>query len=272
MKKEAKQLTVKIDQVKKVRNDIFLLSFRSAYIAQTAKPGNFLHLKVNTTILRRPLSIHRVKDDLIYILFKQRGRGTKALAEKKKNDQLDLIGPLGNGFKVKRRENSILVAGGIGVAPLLFLAQKLAKRPMSKVPASPAGGQRSTPDNIILMGAKDKKELVCEEEFKKLGFQVKIASEDGSKGYKGFVTDLLKKRLRTSDFGLRANIYACGPKDMFDQINKILKNYKNINTQLSFEQFMGCGLGVCSACVIPTKTGYKKVCQDGPVFNLKEIY
>jgi dihydroorotate dehydrogenase electron transfer subunit len=265
MQTKVKRLKVGIKEVKKLKKDIFLLSFQSSHIARVAQPGNFLHLKLKTTILRRPLSIHKIKNNLVYILFKVKGKGTKVLAKKTKNDQLDVIGPLGNGFRTKYRENSILVAGGIGVAPLLFLAQKLAKCPMSNV-------QRPTSDNIILMGAKDRKELVCEEEFKKLGFQVKIATEDGSKGYKGFVTDLLKKQLMTYDLGLRTNIYACGPKDMFYQISKIVKKYKNVSTQLSFEQFMGCGVGVCCACVIPTKAGYKKVCQDGPVFSLEEIY
>ncbi|MCF7916511.1 MAG: dihydroorotate dehydrogenase electron transfer subunit [Candidatus Omnitrophica bacterium] len=258
MEKKAKQFKVKVKEVKKIRDDIFLLSFSSAYLIKNAKPGNFLHLKSEATILRRPLSIHKIANNLIYILFKVKGKGTRALAEKKKNDSLDIIGPLGNGFKVKRGESSILVAGGIGVAPLLFLAQKLAKSPRSKV-------QGPKLENIILLGAKDKREVVCEKDFKNLGFQVKIATEDGSKGKKGFVTDLLKEQLRT-------NIYACGPKDMFSQMNKILKNITNIDVQVSFEQFMGCGLGVCCACVIDTRQGYKKVCADGPVFNLADIY
>ncbi|MFO8053210.1 MAG: dihydroorotate dehydrogenase electron transfer subunit, partial [Candidatus Omnitrophota bacterium] len=258
MKKEVKQVTVRISEVKKIKEDIFLLSFKSADIARTAQPGNFLHLKLEATILRRPLSIHKVEDKVVYLLFKARGRGTRALAKKKKNDQLDIIGPLGNGFKVKRRENSILVAGGVGVAPLVFLAEKLREiqNPKSKI------------QKAVLLGAKNKQEIVCEEEFKKLGFQVKIGTEDGSRGHKGFVTDLLKEILNTQYSRLNTNIYACGPKGMFCQINKIVKDRKGINTQLSFEQFMGCGLGVCCACVISTKAGYKKVCQDGPVFRL----
>ncbi|MCF7873084.1 MAG: dihydroorotate dehydrogenase electron transfer subunit [Candidatus Omnitrophica bacterium] len=272
MQAKVKQLKVEIKEVKKLKNDVFLLSFQSSHIARVAQPGNFLHLKLKSTILRRPLSIHKIKNNLIYILFKVRGRGTKVLAKKKKNDQLDVIGPLGNGFKVKNGENLILVAGGIGVAPLLFLAQKLVKSPTSNVQRPTSNVQRPTSDNIILLGAKDGKKIVCEKEFKNLGFQVKIASEDGSKGKKGFVTDLLKEQLMTYDLGLRTNIYACGPKDMFYQISKIVKKYKNVSTQLSFEQFMGCGVGVCCACVIPTKAGYKKVCQDGPVFSLEEIY
>lgn len=262
MQAKVKQLEVKLKEVKKVKKDIFLLNFQSSHIAKVAQPGNFLHLKLKSTILRRPLSIHRIENNSIYILFKVRGRGTKALAKKKKNDRLDVIGPLGNGFKVKNKGNSILVAGGIGVAPLLFLGQKLKKIQNTK----------SEIRNQILLGAKDKKEIVCEKEFSNLGFQIKIATEDGSKGQKGFVTELLKNQLQAGDYRRGANIYVCGPKDMFGQINKVVKNYESIDVQLSFEQFMGCGLGVCCACVIPTKSGYKKVCQDGPVFDLNEIY
>lgn len=264
MQKKAKQFKVKIKEVKKVKDDIFLLSFSSAHLMKNAQPGNFLHLKSKATILRRPLSIHKMANDLIYILFKVKGKGTEALA-KSKNDQLDVIGPLGNGFKIKRGENSILVAGGIGVAPLLFLAQRLIKSPKAKV-------QNLKLRNTILIGTKNKKEIVCEKEFKNLGFKVKIATEDGSKGEPGFVTDLLKNQLSTMDRRLWTNIYACGPKEMFYQIHKIAKNKKNLNIQVSFEQFMGCGLGVCCACVIDTKQGYKKVCEDGPVFKKEHIW
>ena len=124
-------------------------------------------------------------------------------------------------------------------------------------------------------------------EFRNLGFQVKIATEDGSEGYKGFVTGLLQNMLNTHDSILPAfggipprrsrrrdntNIYACGPKEMFLKIHKVVKKFSNIKCQVSFEQFMGCGLGICCACVIPTKKGYKKVCKDGPVFDLSDIF
>ncbi len=262
MQKKVKQFRVKVKEVKRVKDDIFLISFQSIHLAKTAQPGNFLHIKIETIILRRPLSIHKVDKNLIYILFKVRGKGTEALSKKRKESQLDIIGPLGNGFRLDEDTNSVLVAGGIGVAPLVFLAKKLKeiRNPKSEI------------RNIILLGAKDKRELVCEKEFRNLGFKVKVATEDGSKGRKGFVTNLLKDQLRTLDLELRTSIYACGPKDMFYQIHKTTKKKKNLNTQVSFEQFMGCGLGVCCACVIATKSGYKKVCQDGPVFDLNNIW
>jgi dihydroorotate dehydrogenase electron transfer subunit len=272
----SKQIKVVVDSVSKIKEDIFLLSFSCPYVAQKAVPGNFLHVKIPGTILRRPLSVHNVKGDKIYILFKIRGRGTKILSQYKKGDALDIIGPLGKGFDISHQSSvvghqnkkegvtNILVAGGIGVAPLLFLAQKLKSD----------DGRRMTDDrrrDTILLGVGSKKDILCEEEFKKRDFKVNIATEDGSKGTKGTVIDLLKN-IRTTDDGRRTtNIYACGPKEMFYAMNKILKKYPNVNCQVSFEQFMGCGVGVCCGCVIATKDGYKKVCKDGPVFNLKDI-
>jgi len=258
MGKRRKHFKARIKEVKKVKSDIFLLSFSSAYLAEGARPGNFLHIKDEATILRRPLSIHKIRNNLIYILFKVRGRGTEALAKKRKGGQLDIIGPLGNGFKLEKGKHSILVAGGIGVAPLLFLAEQLLKS--------------RQPEAIVLLGAKSKREIVCRKDFRDLGLKARVATEDGSAGRKGFVTDLLKNQLRALGPELEANIYACGPKDMFFQINKIVKGQKKVNSQVSFEQFMGCGVGVFCFFVILTKFGYKKVCQDGPVFNLNDIY
>ena len=127
-----KQLKVKTAFIKKIKPDVFLLGLDSNYLAKAAKPGQFLHIKVDdkTTILRRPLSIHKIEKNLIYILFRVRGRGTKLLSKCKRGDIFDVIGPLGNGFCVPRSTShvqNILVAGGMGIAPLVFLAEKLAK-------------------------------------------------------------------------------------------------------------------------------------------------
>jgi dihydroorotate dehydrogenase electron transfer subunit len=112
---------------------------------------------------------------------------------------------------------------------------------------------------------------LAEGELKKLGFKVNIATDDGSRGYKGSVVDLLKNLLSAIDCELPTSIYACGPKEMFYEIKKVLEKYPQIETQVSFEQFMGCGLGICYGCAIETKEGYKKVCKDGPVFDLKIV-
>lgn len=255
-----KQLKTKLESIKKIKPNIYLIGFKSAYLAKAAKPGQFLHIKVDDkiTILRRPFSIHKINKGKIYVLFKVRGRGTNLLAEYKRGDALDIIGPLGNGFKIaeqaSKNKDIILVAGGIGVAPLLFLAQKLKK---SKA--------------TVILGARNKKEIVCKSDFNNLGFKTVIATEDGSSAFKGTAPELLKKTMKSLNPRSLADIYVCGPKEMFSEIKKILKNNPKVRCQVSFEQFMGCGIGICCGCSIQTKKGYKKVCKDGPVFNIKEI-
>jgi dihydroorotate dehydrogenase electron transfer subunit len=264
-----KHVKAKIDFLKRIKPDIYLLSFNSSYIARKANAGQFVHIKVDekVTILRRPFSIHKIDRDKIYILFKVRGRGTKLLSQYKKGHILDIIGPLGNGFSFmpqtahRRPLINILVAGGMGMAPLVFLAKKLTeiRNPKSEI------------RNLVLLGTKNKREILAEQEFRRLGFDVRITTDDGSRGFKGSVVDLLAKELSAKRYPLNVNLYACGPKEMFSELAKVIKKYPKINCQVSFEQFMGCGLGVCCGCTIETKNGYKKVCKDGPVFNLKEI-
>lgn len=265
MNDTVRQSKVKIRQIGTVKKDVFLISFSSRYLANTSQPGNFLHLKVEGVILRRPFSVHRVEDDTLSVLFKVRGRGTRALAGYRRGMWLDVIGPLGCGFRLPKpaakNRRDILVAGGIGVAPFIFLAQTLARGSRLK-----ALGSR-----VVLLGAKSKDEVLCEKEFKQLGWQVKVATEDGSRGFKGTVTQLLKNKLSTIDYRLSTNIYACGPTEMFKAIHTFTAGRSDIDCQVSFEQFMGCGLGVCCACVIKTRYGYKKVCTDGPVFNIRDI-
>ena len=287
MSKRIKQLKVRIKEIKRIKQDTFLLSFISSHIAKNALPGNFLHVKIDEVILRRPFSIHKIKGSTVYILFKVKGRGTKAFSRYRSADFLDVIGPLGQGFRwpkpIAEDSQVLLVAGGIGVAPLVFLAEKLRK----------AHSSQSRIQSVALLGAKSKNEVLCESEFKKSGFKVKIATDDGSKGFKGIVTNLLKQRLSTTDYRLRTSIYACGPEAMLWEIGKLIKKYPRyssgslekkgyrskgfsqkspISCQVSFEQFMGCGMGVCCVCSMETKQGYKKVCKDGPVFDIKDIW
>lgn len=259
-----KELDVKIESLKTIKPQIYLLEFKSSYLAQKAEPGQFLHIKIDDkiTILRRPFSIHRVKRDTVSVLFKVRGRGTELLSGYKKGDSLNLIGPLGKGFvfqnSLSKDKLNVLVAGGIGVAPLYFLGERLKK-------------SKAAPQLMTFLGAKTKDELIGEKEFKSLGGKVYFATEDGSLGLKGKVTVLLKNLLYAFEAESNIDIYACGPKEMFFEIKEILKDRLSVNCQVSFEQFMGCGLGICCGCSIKTKDGYKKVCKDGPVFNLKDI-
>lgn len=249
------QLKAKLLSNKRVKDNYLHCILDAPAIANNARPGEFVNIRITDTLdplLRRPLSIHAVKGRTIEVLYEVVGRSTQVLSEKKAGESLDIIGPLGNGFSILDVQYSILVAGGMGVAPLVFLAKKIGRR-------------RAT----VLIGAETKNHIHCEKEFKELGCEVKVSTDDGSKGFKGRITGLLKNLLSTTDSRLSA-IYACGPRPMLKEIALISKE-KNIPAQISLEEHMACGIGACLGCAVNTKDGYKRVCKDGPVFEAKEI-
>jgi dihydroorotate dehydrogenase electron transfer subunit len=147
----------------------------------------------------------------------------------------------------------------MGVAPLFFLAEKLTKHATCDMRLA----------TLVLIGAKTKGQILCEKEFKRLGYDVKISTDDGSGGFKGKVTELLKKELSAVSYQLSA-IYACGPRPMLQEISRISQKYK-IPAQISLEEHMACGVGACLGCVVNTIDGYKRVCKEGPVFEADEI-
>jgi len=207
---------IKIIKNYKIKENYFKIVLSNPYLAKNSQPGQFLNIKIDEDIfLRRPFSIHRVKGNNLEILYEVVGKGTETLSKKKKGEYLDVIGPLGNGFNyqlpITNYQLPILVAGGIGVAPLAFLAQKLKEIPNSKSQIP-----------IVLIGAKNKNKILGEEEFKRWGFEVKIATDDGSRGFKGNVSDLLKHILSTMNYEL-STIYACGPYPMLKEIAKIAR-------------------------------------------------
>ncbi|MCX5715963.1 MAG: dihydroorotate dehydrogenase electron transfer subunit [Candidatus Omnitrophica bacterium] len=248
-----KKKIVKITENKNIAGGYFKLSFKDSWLATNSKPGQFLEVRVNDGLkpfLRKPLGIHRIENNSVEVLYEVIGEGTKALSERKREEALDIIGPLGNGFNLTPNTYNLtplLIAGGIGVAPLVFLAQKLA---------------RSKP--IVLLGAKTKADVLCEKGLRRLGCDVRIATDDGSKGHKGFVTELLKEILP------KTLIYACGPKPMMKEIARIAAMRK-IPCQVLLEEYMACGIGACLGCAVMTRKGYKMVCKDGPVFKAGDI-
>ena len=258
-----KQFKARVVQNQKIAPDHYVLSFNAHGIAKETSPGQFFKIRVSQNylpLLRRPFGAHRIIKKKIEILYKVVGPATKILSLKKKGDMLDIIGPLGSGFTVvpggngrlrKETTQEILVAGGHGVAPLIFLAEKLVAE--DKKP-------------IVLIGAKTKKHVVCEKDFKRLGIKVFTATEDGSKGYKGLATKLLEREAKRQ----KLTIYACGPKPMLEEIAKIALRYKS-ECELSLEAYMACGIGTCLGCAVKTTGGYKLVCKDGPVFKAREI-
>lgn len=259
-----KNLKSKILENKKIKNNYFKMLIFSPSISKYACAGQFLNIKIThnySPLLRRPFSIHRIQGENIEILYKVVGKGTEILSQKKPNESIDIIGPLGNGFElISYNLTPIIVSGGMGVAPLVFLAEKLFKNPKSKIKNIP----------LVLLGAKTKEDILCEEEFKKLGCKVEISTDDGSYGFKGKVTDLLKYLLSTRNYYKLSTIYACGPRPMLKEIATISKRF-NIPAQVSLEEHMACGIGICLGCSVKTKSGYKRVCKDGPVFKVEEI-
>jgi len=289
-----------------IHGDYFKLSLEAGWLAKTSRPGQFIEVKVSDdheVILRKPLGIHRIGSrfsvlgsrrtpntehrtpKVVEVLYEVVGKGTKALSGKKRGETLDIIGPLGNGFDYGfsglgsrgSAKKPILIAGGIGVAPLVYLAQRLkchsegAKRPKNLKILRPCGAQDDISKPIVLLGARTKKDILCEKEFRKLGCEVKVATDDGSRGHNGFITDLLKDILREPITDNRTPaIYACGPKSMLKETANIAVRHK-ILCQVLLEEYMACGLGVCLGCPVKTKDGYKMVCKDGPVFDASEV-
>lgn len=252
------QIKAKIISNQRFKENYWHLEFESAIIAKNALPGQFVNIRVGNDVeplLRRPISIHGTKGAKIRIFYEVVGEGTRSLSQRKPGELLDIIGPLGNGFDYRRAlrvkaEKNILIAGGMGVAPLFFLAERI----------------KSTKP-LVLIGAKTKKQILCEQEFKRIGCALKLATDDGSAGFKGRVTDLLKIILgQTKPQGL----FSCGPQAMLKAVSEIARENK-INAQLSLEEHLACGIGACLGCVVSTKTGYQRVCKDGPVFSSGEL-
>jgi len=253
------QIKVKIVSNQRLSGNYRHLEFESGIIARQARAGQFVNIRVADTcepLLRRPISIHMVRASKVKIIYEIIGTGTQLLSGKKAGEFLDIIGPLGNGFDYPRptaksaQAKNILIAGGMGVAPLVFLAEKL---------------KLSKP--LVLIGARSKKQMICVPEFKSLGCTVKLATDDGSVGFKGRVTDLLKTVLGQIK---PAGLFSCGPHLMLKTVAQLACENK-ITAQLSLEEHMACGIGACLGCVVATKGGYKSVCKDGPVFSSEEL-
>ncbi len=232
-------------------------------LACNSQPGQFINIKVSKNfvpLLRRPFSIHRVnrKEQWFEILFQIIGSGTELLANFKVGEELNILGPLGNSFVIPEGcKQAILIAGGLGIAPLLFLAQQVTNR---GVPAT------------LYFGNKSKKYFYDLSDFDELGISYFLATEDGSLGFKGKVTDLfLAKQNEIQE--TNSIIYACGPNPMLQKIKEIANQLK-LSCQVSLETMLACGFGVCLGCVVNSTSKsipFKYVCKDGPVFNINEI-
>lgn len=221
-------------------------------ITAEAKAGQFVEVYPDNgvNLLSRPISICEINKDKgsLRLVFQIVGKGTKLFSKLKKGDRIRLLGPCGNGYTLCEGRN-ILVGGGIGVPPLLETCKELKG------------------DKIVVLGFRSGSFLA--EEFEKLGAKVYITTDDGSKGFKGNVVDLLRSENITGDM-----IYSCGPKVMLKFLSMYAEE-KGIKCQVSMEERMACGIGACVGCVVKIKDKegwtYKKVCKDGPVFDSREV-
>ena len=252
-------------------------------ITRHALPGHFVHLIASdvskessrqtwlrhTPLLRRPFSIaERDPEKGVFgLIYRVVGGGTEILAMRRAGERVDVLGPLGSTLEpVRAGRPVIMVAGGVGVAPFLSLAQETARE-----------GRADPAEMTVLFGAATAGLLSGEEKFRRLGLNVKLATDDGTTGYRGLVTDLLERELAGAS-RRRAYLYACGPTPMMRRCQEIARE-AGIGGQVSLEGIMPCGVGVCMACVVPcvvpgdrsSPRRYERVCDKGPVFDMEEV-
>lgn len=254
MKKHINNL--KIISSKSLNKDYFSLELLVPHTINEILPGQFVEVLIEKsakTFLRRPFSIHDVnlENRTITLLIQIVGDGTRELSKRKSGEYLNLIYPLGNSFSEPKNKKTLLIGGGAGIAPLLFLAKHFA---------------RINHNFSVLLGGRSEKQIVRFEEFEKLA-EVFIATEDASLGEKGLVTD--HNIITCDDFGFD-KIITCGPEPMMKAVAKITYA-KNIDCEVSLENTMACGIGACLCCIVDTKDGNVCVCTEGPVFNVKDL-
>lgn len=239
--------------------------FRAPELALESAPGQFVNVRIpvlNDRILRRPFSVCDADpvNGTITLVYKIAGAGTKALSRMSPGEKCDLLGPLGRGYTLPGDPSvtPLLVAGGCGGASTFFLAKQLKNK------------------GILLTGARTKEELLLADEYRLLGCQVMIATDDGSCGHHGLVTDLLSSALESCRS--QTKIYGCGPGPMLYALGKCALAF-GVPCELSLEQHMCCGVGACYACVVkvkdPANPGawtYSRSCKEGPVYNAEELY
>ena len=236
--------TVTVLSNKKLTKDIFEMKL-SGNTEDIKRPGQFINIKLEGFFLRRPISICDYDEESITIIYKVVGEGTKVMSEMNEGVTLDILSGLGNGFDIEKGKGNILVVGGgVGVPPMYGLTKRLVKKGIYPK---------------VIMGFNSAEDVFYEDEFKALGIEPIIATADGTKGVKGFVTDAMKTL--SYDY-----VYTCGPEAMLKAMDSLVPD-----GQFSFEARMACGFGACMGCSCETKYGYKRICKDGPVLFKEEI-
>ncbi len=245
-----------VESLQTLAPNIFLLTFRSEEIAQTVLPGQFVNIRVSNSLhplLRRPFSVYRAEGDSVQIIFNVMGIGTGILSTKRSGDTIDVLGPLGKPFRLDASyETALLVAGGLGVAPLPILTVSLRKRGKSI---------------RTYFGARTKDQIVRAHLT-----NLQVATDDGTEGFCGTVVELFREELEHQQFS-SPKIFACGPNAMLRSLAVVAENFK-IPCEVSLESVMACGIGICQGCPVQLSTetrSYALICRDGPVFNIHDI-
>ncbi|MGM9664099.1 MAG: dihydroorotate dehydrogenase electron transfer subunit [Eubacteriales bacterium] len=240
-----KQSFFTVRENRKLAKDVFLLCLSGDTSAITA-PGQFVNLKISGFFLRRPISVCDVEGDMLTLIYKVIGEGTRAMCCLKAGESLDILTGLGNGYDTSiSGESPLLLGGGVGVPPLYGLCKALVRE-----------GKHPT----VVLGFNRADEVFYEKEFLSLGAEVRVATADGSYGQKGFVTDAMAGIPYT-------HFYTCGPEPMLRAVYRVT----DTDGQFSFEARMGCGFGACMGCSCKTITGNKRICKEGPVLRKGEI-
>lgn len=251
--------------IKKIqlKDDLFQFDVQAEEMAKTAKPGQFLEIKVSDEIeplLRRPISIYNAdkENGVLSFIFQVKGKGTKILAKREEGEEIDLLGPLGYGtFNILENKRVAIIGGGIGTFPLQELAKNL----------------KGKSEVNVYLGFRSKDFVVLEKEFEKVSDRLVVTTDDGSYGISGFAINELKKDIEAGKIDY---IYACGPLPMLKAVRELSIN-SNIPCQISLEERMGCGIGVCLGCAVKTAESteenpqYLHVCKNGPVFDAEKV-
>jgi len=240
-----------------------LLRLVAPQIAPQVQPGQFVHLRIprlEASVLRRPFSVFKAENGILALLYKSVGRGTSVLASATIGEQVSLMGPLGNGFPLDLPAGRVpvLVAGGYGMAALYLVARRL-----------PVTG-------LVFVGGRSAPDILCVEDFEALGWKVYVATEDGSRGARGWVTGPLDAWLAEGRAERVPEFYACGPNGMLEVVGQRAMAH-DWRAWLSVDRHMGCAVGACLACVVKLKDAdgtwvWARACKKGPVFECRQIH
>jgi dihydroorotate dehydrogenase electron transfer subunit len=248
----------------------YLMTLAVSKVFGQTQPGQFVMVRPagrGFPFLGRPLGIYSLVEDgdstRIEILYRTAGKGTKLISTLCEGDRIEILGPLGNRFDHDASmETAVFAAGGIGIAPLVFLAERLSVKASSK-----------SLRMVLYIGAKDSESLLGIDRMKTFGVDVQVSTDDGSAGSKGPVTDLFRKEQASFDAST-TEVFVCGPNPMLKRMSELMAD-SPVRCQVLMEERMACGMGACLGCTIEVRTSsgveYRQVCADGPVFDLRSI-